>query len=109
MDTLGKVVQVLRKEEGRLARELQGIRAALTAFGQTYTKMTRHPKLSAAARRRIAAAQKARWARLRGNAEAPTKVVPIKKKRTLSAAARRRIAAAQKARWARLKAGKKTA
>jgi hypothetical protein len=109
MDTLGRVVQVLRKEEDRLNRELRGIRAALTAFGHSYTKRTRSPKLSTAARARIAAAQKARWAKVRENAGASTKVVPIKRKRTLSAAARRKIAAAQKARWARVKAGKKTA
>jgi hypothetical protein len=57
------------------------------------------------ARARIAAAQRARWAKVREKA----KVVPIRRKRTLSVAARRKIAASQGARWARVKAGKKGA
>jgi hypothetical protein len=109
MDTLGKVVQVLKKEEERLNRELRGIRGALAAFGHSYAKATGRPKLSVTARARIAAAQKARWAKARNNAGASTKVVPIRRRRTLSASARRKIAAAQRARWARLKAGKKMA
>ena len=109
MDTLGKVVRVLKKEEDRLNRELRGIRAALAAFGRTYTKETFRSKLSATARARIGAAQKARWAKARKNAGASAKVVPIRRKRTLSASARRKIAAAQRARWERVKAGKKTA
>lgn len=57
-------------------------------------------KLAAAARARIAAAQKARWAKVRKNAGDQNKVVPIPGKRTLSASARRKISAAQRARWA---------
>jgi hypothetical protein len=96
-----------------------------------------HRKLSAAGRRAISLAQKARWA-AKNHAAAKTKprrtmsaaarrkiaaaqkarwakvrettkVVSIRGKRTLSAAARKRIAAAQRARWARVKAAKKTA
>jgi hypothetical protein len=103
MDTLTGVVRLLRKEQDRLNRELHGISAALAAFGQTYAKGTGKRQLSAAARARIAAAQKARWAKFRSESE----VVPIRKKRTMSAAARRKIAAAQRARWAKVNAGKK--
>jgi len=60
-----------------------------------------------AGRARIAAAQRARWAKFRAKAGKTAKVVPIRAKRTLSAAARKKIAAAQKARWAKVKAGKK--
>jgi hypothetical protein len=60
--------------------------------------------LSKSARARIAAAQRARWAKVRETA----KVVPIRGKRKLSATARKKITAAQRARWARVKAGKKT-
>jgi hypothetical protein len=105
MSNLAGVVRLLKKEQDRLTRELRGIGAALAAFGNAYGKGTRPRKLSASARARIAAAQRARWARVRKTA----KVVPIRRKRTLSAAARRKIAAAQKARWAKVKAGKKTA
>ena len=54
--------------------------------------------MSRAGKVRMAAAQKARWAKLKGQA---------KPKRKLSAAGRARIAAAQKARWAKLRAAKK--
>jgi len=105
MSNLAEVVRLLKKEQDRLTKELRGIGAALAAFGKTYGKGTGTRKLSASARARIAAAQRARWAKVREKA----KVVPIRGKRTLSAAARKKIAAAQRARWAKWKAGKKSA
>jgi hypothetical protein len=45
------------------------------------------------ARARIAAAQGARWAKVRAKAGKSDKIVPIRSKRTLSASARRKIAA----------------
>jgi hypothetical protein len=61
--------------------------------------------MSAAGRARIAAAQKARWAKVNGKAGKPAKTG----KRKMSAAARSKIAAAAKARWAKAKAaGKKS-
>jgi hypothetical protein len=105
MANLAGVVRLLKKEQDRLTKELRGISAALAAFGKTYGKGTGTRKLSASARARIAAAQRARWAKVREAA----KVVPMRGKRTLSPAARKKIAAAQLARWARVKAGKKTA
>jgi hypothetical protein len=64
-------------------------------------------KMSAAARRRIAIAQKVRWEKVRGGSEpGPSKVKAPKRK--LSAAGRRAIVEALKRRWAlkRLEAGK---
>jgi hypothetical protein len=58
--------------------------------------------MSAAARKRIALAQKKRWAAYKaehGNASTP-KSAPKAKKRVLSAAGRARIIAATKKRWA---------
>lgn len=108
MANLTDIVQQLKKEQLRVTRELHAIGAALTAFGVTYTNSGRTKKrLSAAARARIAAAQKARWAKVRAMGE-QKKVVIMPKKR-MSPAARRRIAAAQRARWAKVKANKKTA
>jgi len=52
--------------------------------------------MSASARARIAAAQKARWAKVKGSGGAP--------RRKMSAAARAKIAAAARARWAKAKA-----
>ena len=108
MANLTGVVRLLQKEHDRLIKELRGISAALTAFGKAYGKGVRTRKLSASARARIAAAQRARWAKVRTNAGSPTKVVPIRK-RTLSVAARKKIAAAQRARWAKVKAAKRAA
>src|ERR1700739_456247 len=89
------VVRLLKKKQDRLTTELRGIGAALAAFGKSYTNGTGTRKLSVSARAKIAAAQRARWAKVRGTARA----VPVRGKRTLSAAARRKIAAAQRARW----------
>jgi len=64
-------------------------------------------KMSAAGRARIAAAVRARWAKVKGRKSAAK---PIKKaRRKMSAAARAKIAAAAKARWKKAKAqGKST-
>ena len=63
----------------------------------------RKRKISAAGRRRMAAAQKARWAKIRGQAEpasSPAASKPAKQKRKLSAAGRKAISEATKRRWA---------
>lgn len=65
--------------------------------------------MSAAGRARIAAAQKARWAKVKGTTEAPKTVAEPKakkKSRKMSPEARARIVAAQKKRWAAFKKGK---
>jgi hypothetical protein len=103
MSKLAGVVRLLKKEQDRLTKELRGIGAALAAFGKAYEKGKGTRRLSASARARIAAAQRARWAKFREKAGRQAKVVPIRRKRTLSAAARRKIAAAQRARWANVK------
>src|SRR6266851_1646026 len=61
-------------------------------------------KRSAAVRRKMALAQKARWAKIK-QASAPQAASPATKKpkRTMSASARKRIAAAQKKRWAAMR------
>jgi len=62
--------------------------------------------LSAEGRARIAAAQKARWAKLKGAAAAAPAAMPAvkrRKKRHLSPEARARIVAAVKRRWAKAK------
>lgn len=102
------VVHLLRKERDRLATELRATGAALAAFGKAYGKGTGTRKLSAAARARIAAAQRVRWAKFRANADTKPKAGVTGRKRTMSAAARKKIAAAQRARWAKVKAKKST-
>ena len=62
-------------------------------------------KMSAAGRAKIAAAAKARWAKVKGQ---KTAAKPVKKaRRKMSAVARAKISAAAKARWAKYRAGKK--
>ena len=111
MANLAGVVQQLRKERDQAARTVERLDAALAALTGVSGKGRRTgSRLSAAARARIAAAQRARWAKVRANggqsAQRP-KVVSMPKKKTMSAAARRRIAAAQRARWAKVKAAQK--
>jgi len=58
-------------------------------------------KMSAAARRRIAAAQRARWAKIRGESKpaAPARTKAAKPKRKISPEGVKRIIAATKKRW----------
>jgi len=84
----------IKKQIGRLQKQL-------TTLLGTSGASDRQPRrrLSAAAKARIAAAQKARWAKSR----------PAKRARKLSAAARKKISQIAKARWAKAKAaGRKT-
>jgi hypothetical protein len=109
MANLAGVVQQLQRERDQAAKVVESLDAALAALnGGSYGRGNRR-HLSAAGRARIAAAQRARWARVRRNGGQKQNVVTIPKKRTMSAAARRKIAAAQKARWAKVKAAQKKA
>ena len=103
------VVQRLRKERDQAARTVEQLDVALAALdGGSYGRRTgTRRKISAAGRARIAAALRARWAKVRKNGGRKQNVVAIPKRTTMSAAARRKIAAAQRARWARVKAAQK--
>ena len=84
MGNLSIVVQQLKKERERVQKEAHRIDAALAALGSVSSSGSpRQHTLSAAARRKISLAQKARWAR--------QKATP---KRTISAASRRKMAVA---------------
>ncbi len=71
---LQTVASQLQKERARLENELHRVTAALTAFGKVYVNGSK-PKgaiatrkkrtISAAGRKRIAAAQRARWAKVK--------------------------------------------
>jgi hypothetical protein len=105
---LVSIVSELRAERTNLASQLKHVDAALAVLGKlnggsSYTQPRR--RLSAAARKKISLAQKARWAKRTSTNE----VVAVTPKRTMSAAARKKIAAFQRARWAKLKAQQKKA
>ncbi|MFZ0798850.1 MAG: hypothetical protein WCA13_01610 [Terriglobales bacterium] len=107
------VVSQLQKERTRLEDELHRITAALVAFGNVYMHgsqlkaavATRKKKrtISAAGRKRIATAQRARWAKIKGQKAS----ISARKGRKMSPAARKRIVAAQKARWAKWRKAQK--
>jgi hypothetical protein len=60
-------------------------------------------RMSASGKANMAAAARARWAKLKG-----TQTTPTKKRRKMSAEGRARISAAAKARWKKAKAAGKT-
>jgi len=99
MSTFSAVLAQLEQERAQLTSQLTALSSALAILnGSTSYGATRRKTMSPAARARIAAAQRARWAKVKNK-----KVVSISagnKKRKMSAAAIARIRAAQKARWA---------
>jgi hypothetical protein len=109
MKNLSGIVSQLRKERDRVQQQLTGLNAALAAFAGVYAgdgpRLRR--TISAKGRARIAAAQRARWAKV--NRQKVASIAPNRGKRTMSASARRKIAKAQRARWAKVKRGNKEA
>jgi hypothetical protein len=96
MAKLAGIVHQLRKERDQAASTVKRLDAALAALdGGSYGRRTGSSRrISAAGRARIAAAQRARWAKVRGTSKQRHNVVTMPKKKTMSAAARRKIAAA---------------
>jgi hypothetical protein len=103
MTNFTSVLTQLEQERNRLSSQLESLNSALSALSAK--GLSRTGRMSAAGRARIAAAQRARWAKAKG------KVVSIAahKKRKLSGAAIARIRAAQKARWAKWRKAQKSA
>ena|SRR5579862_9863181 len=119
MGNLSSALQQLRTERRQAQARVESIDQAITVIeslnGSGTLGSINQPNrvISQASRRKMALAQRARWARAR-NGSRP--ILAIAKttdsapaKRTMSAAARRKIAAFQKARWAKLKAQQKKA
>src|SRR6187455_2032040 len=94
-------------------KEAVSIREQIAALEQRLASLFRKGSasgkrriISPAARRRIAQAQKARWAKYRSKAP-KAKISPKKRRRKVSAAARAKLSALAKRRWAAAKrAGK---
>jgi len=104
----------LQHESSRIDEKIAEIRARIGGTNRAVTtdgnKPVRKRALSASARRRIAAAQRRRWATFRktGQGTEPVKQQkPAKaKKRNISAAGKKRIAEATRKRWAAFRAAK---
>jgi hypothetical protein len=118
MGNLSSALQELRAERKQAQLRVENLDQAISVIeslnGSATPQNATQPNriISAASRRKMARAQKARWVKVRETSQpiALTKTTaPAPVKRTMSAAARRKIAAFQRARWAQLKAGKKAA
>jgi hypothetical protein len=103
MADLAGVLKELEQERARLDQVIQVLGNLVGRNGTGIRIKTRRSKrtLSAAARRKISLAQKARWAKTKRSVLAPV--------RTMSQAGRNKIAAAQRARWAKSRAQQKKA
>src|SRR5256712_8364763 len=99
------IITLLKAERDKAAQQVNALDTAIRALsGMDSTRVSHGThKMSAAARTKIGAAQRARWAKVKGQ----QKVVSIAPKRHISAAGLARIRAANRARWAKVRAAKK--
>jgi hypothetical protein len=68
MGKVSAIIKQLKTERDRVHRQLKGLDAALTAFATMYRMPKRARRvMSLAARKKIAAAQRRRWAKFRKN------------------------------------------
>ena len=119
MGNLNNVLQELRAERKQAQSHVEKLDQAILVIeslnGSGTVRQANPPTriISAASRRKMARAQKARWVRARKESQPVVAIVkttasaPVK--HVMSASVRRKIAAAQRARWAKVKAEKKTA
>jgi hypothetical protein len=118
MGNLNNALQELRAERKHAQLQVEKLDQAISVIeslnGSATIQQANQPTrvISKASRRKMAQAQKARWARAREQSQPialakTTARAPVK--RTMSASTRKKIAAFQRARWAKLKAGKKAA
>ena len=114
MTNLDNVLQQLRQEHKQAQIQVEKLKEAISVIEGLGTNSSRtsvngsRPQriVSAASRRRMAQAQRARWAK-DGKKPQPALNTIGAPKRTMSIAARRKIAAAQRARWAKVRAQEK--
>ena len=106
MSNLASLTSAQLKRAAGLKDQINRLEVELSNLFNVPSKPVPAPKksrLSAAARAKIAAAQKARWAKIKN--ASPARVV--RKNSKISAAGRAKIAAAARARWAKAKAAGK--
>jgi hypothetical protein len=117
MEKFSSALHELRTERNMAQLQVEKLDQAISVIeslnGSGTSRNATQPRriISAASRRKMAEAQKARWANVRREAKAvaaPKTVFPPAK-HTMSAVARRKIAIAQRARWAKIRAEQKKA
>ena len=106
-EIINAAIEGLESQKRRIDSQIDELRQLLNPLGTGAAPASAAPapkrKISAAGRRRMAAAQQARWAKVRGQADLPSSPAvskPARKKRKLSAAGRKAISEATKKRWA---------
>jgi hypothetical protein len=118
MANLENALQQLRAERREAQSHVEKLDRAISvieSLGGSGSVKASSPKrvISAASRRKMALAQKARWMRARKQSQPAAAAVkttgPVLAKHTMSASVRQKIAAAQRARWAKVRAAKKAA
>jgi len=118
MGNLTSALQQLRVERKQAQTRVESIDQAISVIeslnGLGTVRQANQPAriISQASRRKMAQAQRARWAKARKESQpgATAKTIAsVPVKRTMSAADRRKIAAFQRARWAKLKVQQKKA
>jgi hypothetical protein len=111
-DILAAVLEGFEAQKNRIDAKIAEIKQQLSGgtAAPPATTDTGKPrkKRSAAVRRKMALAQRARYAKLKQGTQATQVVAAKPKKRKLSAAGRRAIIAATKKRWAAVKAAKQS-
>ena len=104
-EIINAAIEGFESQKRRIDSQIDDLRQLLngdrTQAAVGATTSTRRRKMSPAGRRRIAAAQKARWAKIRGEAEPASSSATVKapkRRRKLSAAGRKAISEAAKRR-----------
>jgi hypothetical protein len=112
MANLDNVLQQLREEHKQAQGAIEKLRQAISTIeslngnsgGMSVNGARPKKTMSAAARRKIAQAQRARWAKIRKQSLEPSAKHSKSGPRRISAEGRKRIAAAARARRARVRA-----
>ena len=114
MSNLKNALQELREERQRAQIEIEKLDQIISGIESLNGAGASHESgrptrfISAASRRKMARAQKARWVSVRNKSHSVSAgTTPVK--RTLSTSTRKKIAAAQRARWAKVRAAQKKA
>ena len=105
-EVITAAIEGFQAQTQRIDEQISELRAMLNGrqpTAATAPQTTKRSTMSAAGRKRIAEAQRKRWAALKG-ASGPAMTQPPKRRRRLSAAGRAAIVAALKKRWAEKRA-----
>jgi hypothetical protein len=119
MGNLNGALQQLHAERKQAQARVESIDQAISVIeslnGSGRVRQANQPAriISQASRRKMAQAQKARWAKARKESQPVVAIAKnegaVPAKRTMSAAARRKIAAFQRTRWAKIRQQQKKA